>query len=182
MLFPLIKVKRKGSYEPGVYVGEDKLHHTLLLDENGNIKFHDDKTKGETGKDGEYEFVATNLLRGHRIRFVSVFDILNIHGEHLGIQDSELNDEFDIALQYLKFIFERAVEKKKQNAVDVSKLKCQKKYMDDIEKRRRDLGIGINDFTKRIGIPYTTYSNIRTCRVTLSDEIKERIEEVLKTA
>ncbi len=102
----MIKVRTKGTKNEGVFVGADKAHHQLILDSNGNLQFFNIQCCAGTGKIGDYEFVTKKSDWGNEVEFGTIWDVLNIYSEFLGIQNSK---EFDNVLQQLKVVFDKAI-------------------------------------------------------------------------
>lgn len=113
MIFPLIKVRDKRS-NGGYILGTDPAHHELLVDENGSLQFYNSQSGDRTGKHGTFEFIAEQGSYGMEIKFGTIWDVLNIYGENLGVQDSVLYEEFENALRKLERVFQKAKENKLQ--------------------------------------------------------------------
>ena len=79
MQFPIIKVRNKSSQGCKHIVGTNS-HDLLMLDENGNIKYHNMQCCEGTGEDGAYEFVGEkDEMYGTTIEFVTLDELVEIY-------------------------------------------------------------------------------------------------------
>lgn len=127
-MFPIIKIRNKGEsgqIRKHNYVGFDRAHHRLLLDENGNIKFLNLQSYSGTGKHGDMEFVSkveeAEFGVEHHIEFGTIFEVLNIYSESINIDDNKLSKEFNDVVFQLKEITEKAEKlnaEKRQKILD----------------------------------------------------------------
>jgi hypothetical protein len=88
MLFPVIRVRDKGSKDKGVLVGSNT-HHQLVLDDNGNIKFTNLQCMEGTGRDGGYEFVTKKSDYEHEIEMVTFDELLEIYKEQIKLSSEK---------------------------------------------------------------------------------------------
>jgi hypothetical protein len=95
MLFPVIRIRDKGSKDKGFMVGTNS-HHRLELDGQGNIKFFNLQCCDGTGKYGDYEFVTE---KGSRyIEMVTFDELLAIYKEEINMScetEAEIKRIFD---------------------------------------------------------------------------------------
>lgn len=193
MKFPLIRIREKGSNDKGYFLGLDEAHHMLILDSNGNLKFHNIQCCDGTGKHGSFEFVTTKGYWGDEIEFGNIWDILNIYKEHLQIQEFQLDEEFNKALQQLKIVSDKAISLKEkeydemvQNLFEeINKEKTEEeikaeKFMKKVEEKRKSIYMSIPEFAKKLGLTATQYCDIRAGRKSLNTEIKKDIENLLE--
>jgi hypothetical protein len=82
MLFPVIRVRDKGTKDDGVIVGSNS-HHKLELDHNGNIKFVNVQCMDSTGIGGGYEFVAKKGYYDYEIEMVNFDRLLEIYKDQI---------------------------------------------------------------------------------------------------
>lgn len=81
MLFPIIKIREKGSKDGGRIVGTNS-HDLLKLDKRGSIQYLNLQCMEGTGEDSCFEFVTKdNVMFEKEIQFVSFKELIKIYME-----------------------------------------------------------------------------------------------------
>lgn len=135
MQFPIIRVRNKGEQGEGFVIGTNH-HHQLKVTNDGNIEFVNVQCMDSTGSDEGYgyEFVTTeDTCWENQIEFGSIWDILNIYGEYLGVQDGECAEEFNKCLEQLRKVFDKA-KRGQQEKEDEMHQKLFEKYFQNSTK------------------------------------------------